>query len=151
VDMTTPLECLFASVGIDKSEEGAQTVFELKQHLSDIKNIFLDPRIARSILIQVERLLNRSDDILSCERNCLINCVTLLRNVLHIPETSPNGSENDENDDSSQNNSPANHVKRQHQILWNLFAHNLNSVIMSLIESRDFKTWSDFFDFPLLL
>ena len=30
---------------------------------------------------------------------------------------------------------------RQHQILWNLFAHNLDSVIMSAIESQDFKMW----------
>ena len=30
---------------------------------------------------------------------------------------------------------------RQHQILWNLFAHNLDSVIMSLIESCYLKNW----------
>merc|ERR1719491_1158662 len=33
-------------------------------------------------------------------------------------------------------------VSRQHQVLWNLFAHNLDSVIMSLIESDHFKIWS---------
>ena len=32
-------------------------------------------------------------------------------------------------------------VSRQHQVLWNLFAHNLDSVIMSLIESDHFKIW----------
>ena len=30
---------------------------------------------------------------------------------------------------------------RQHQILWNLFAHNLDSVIMGLIESQHLKDW----------
>ena len=30
---------------------------------------------------------------------------------------------------------------RQHQILWNLFAHNLDSVIMGLIESEHLKNW----------
>merc|ERR1712061_715009 len=32
--------------------------------------------------------------------------------------------------------------RRQHQVLWNLFAHNLDSVIMSAIESKEFKMWS---------
>ena len=31
--------------------------------------------------------------------------------------------------------------RRQHQVLWNLFAHNLDSVIMSAIESNEFKMW----------
>ena len=31
--------------------------------------------------------------------------------------------------------------RRQHQVLWNLFAHNLDSVIMSAIESKEFKMW----------
>ena len=31
--------------------------------------------------------------------------------------------------------------RRQSQVLWNLFAHNLDSVIMSAIESKEFKMW----------
>ena len=31
--------------------------------------------------------------------------------------------------------------RRQHQVLWNLFAHNLDSVIMSAIDSKEFKMW----------
>ncbi len=87
VDLTTPLECLFATT-VERSEEGAQTCFELKQQLSDTKNVFMDPRVSRSVLGQVERLLNvPSERLKDPDRMFLINCVTLLRNVLHIPET----------------------------------------------------------------
>ena len=41
----------------------------------------------------------------------------------------------------SSKSSTTSNVSRQHQVLWNLFAHNLDSVIMSLIESDHFKMW----------
>ena len=41
---------------------------------------------------------------------------------------------------NKENGSPSN-ASRQHQVLWNLFAHNLDSVIMSMIESPNLKTW----------
>ena len=177
VDLTTPLECLFACPDVERSDEGAQTIFELKQHLSDLKNIFLDPRVSKSILLHIERIVNKSSQEVS-ERQCVVACVTLLRNILHIPEMRPNvpnstntdtnttespistngdGDANsgdgetpleedaygvgDTNLASAKNNSSSNNIRRQHQILWNLFAHNLDSVIMSLIESLDFKMW----------
>ena len=91
MDLTTPLECLFANADVDQSEEGAHILFELRQHLSEIKNIFLDPRISKSILLQLERLLTKADLCLN-EKHCLMNSITLMRNVLHIPENaSSNG------------------------------------------------------------
>ena len=42
---------------------------------------------------------------------------------------------------SSKSSTASGNVSRQHQVLWNLFAHNLDSVIMSLIESEHFKMW----------
>lgn len=167
------MECLFANVNVERSDEGAHTMYELKQHLSDIKSLFLDPKTAKSVLNHLERILNKGIDMTMNEKHLVVNCVTLLRNILHIPEEcpSPNSSENSgettespvstqenspqileedtfqasskENstsDSSSANNSTSN-VRRQHQVLWNFFAHNLDSVIMSLIESAYFKMW----------
>ena len=87
--MTTPLECLFASLDVERSDEGAHTMYELKQHLSDIKNVFLDPRIDKSVLNHMERILNKGVDMTMNEKHLLVNCLTLLRNLLHIPEEGP--------------------------------------------------------------
>ena len=87
-DLTTPLECLFASPNIHgNSDEGAYAIYELKQHLSDIKSVFLDPKIAKAILTHMERILNKGDSPMSLtDKHVLVNCVILLRNILHIPE-----------------------------------------------------------------
>ena len=155
----------------------------------------------------MERLLSKETEEMSyTEKHCLLNCITLLRNVLHIPDNSSESStpsnsnryivkksklspekesnlkyffsdktdsattesrgsmigeatsgsgenaiEDDEGSDEStgemkkasdkENGSPASNASRQHQVLWNLFAHNLDSVIMSMIESPNLKTW----------
>ena len=176
-DMTTPLECLFASLNVERTDEGAHTMYELKQHLSDIKNLFLDPKIAKSVLNHMERLLNKGVDMSPNEKHLMVNCVTLLRNILHIPEEGPgplssgeasggttespnstNSGDGDgetpilddfgvnevpskENSTSDADTTNAQNVRRQHQVLWNFFAHNLDSVIMNLIESNYFKMW----------
>ena len=57
-DLTTPLECLFANME-GASEEGTYAIYELKQHLSDIKTVFLDPKIAKTVLTHMTRLLEK--------------------------------------------------------------------------------------------
>ena len=95
MEMTTPLECLFVSMDhMDHSDEVTHILFELKQHLSEIKNIFLDSRISRSILTQLEKLLNKSTPLSHNEKHCLLNCITLMRNVLHIPENASSSNSN---------------------------------------------------------
>ena len=59
-DLTTPLECLFANPNMEgTSEEGTYAIYELKQHLSDIKTVFLDPKIAKTVLTHMTRLLEK--------------------------------------------------------------------------------------------
>ena len=200
------MECLFGGIYVDRSDGGSHVFYELVQHLSDTKNIFLDPRLSKSILTQMERLLSKeTEEMALTEKHCLLNCITLLRNVLHIPDnsesstnsnsnryfvkksklssentlapnmkcffsdktdsattesrgsmngeaTSGSGENPTEDDEGSaesgemkmasnkENGSPST-ASRQHQVLWNLFAHNLDSVIMSMIESPNLKTW----------
>ena len=87
-DLTTPLECLFACPNIEgNSEEGAYAIYELKQHLSDIKSVFLDPKFAKTILRHMTRILEKGDaNMTMSEKHVLVNCVVLLRNILHIPD-----------------------------------------------------------------
>ena len=57
MELTTPFECLFAGLDFERNEDGAHMLFEHKQFLSDVKNVFLDSRIAKSIMTQLENLL----------------------------------------------------------------------------------------------
>ena len=103
-ELTTPLECLFATVDIERTEQGAQTLFELKHHLQDIKNIFLDPKVSKSILNHMERILERGEDMGTVEQMTLTHSVTLMRNILHIPEE--NRSESTRGSESNSETSP---------------------------------------------
>jgi len=169
-DLTTPLECLFANPNIEgTSDESAFAVYQLKQYLSDIKSVFLDPKISKTVLTHMTRILEKGDKNMAIiDKHVLINCVILLRNILHIPEdgskiratNSDSTSNATSNEDTSSGETPliineavsgkngssksssTSNISRQHQVLWNLFAHNLDSVIMSLIESNYFKMWS---------
>jgi hypothetical protein len=173
-DLTTPLECLFANPNMEgTSDETTYAIYELKQHLSDIKSVFLDPTIGKTILNHMTRILERGDrNMTIIDKHILVNCVILIRNILHIPEdgtktrttsnseSTTNLAETTSGEDTSSSETPLilnkgvpgkdgsmksstnSSVSRQHQVLWNLFAHNLDSVIMSLIESDYFKMWS---------
>ena len=94
-ELTTPLECLFANVDMESTEQGANTLFELKQHLTDIKNVFLDPKISKSILSNMEKILEKQkgDTMGFREKHTMVNSVTLIRNILHIPEDGQEGSD----------------------------------------------------------
>merc|ERR1719242_2519087 len=110
MELTTPFECLFAGLDFERNEDGATMLFEHKQFLSDVKNVFLDSRIAKSIMTQLENLLENDDastDLKTHEKHCIVNSITLIRNVLHIPEPDNNGSNNSsENTNSATTEEP---------------------------------------------
>jgi len=170
-DLTTPLECLFANQNMGGTyDESAYAVYQLKTYLSDIKNEFLDPKIAKTILTHMSRILEKGvTRMTTIDKHVLVNCVILLRNILHVPEdgmkirttnsdTSTNTTSNEDSSsggetslvlkkgapgkNGSRKSSSTSNVSRQNQVLWNLFAQNLDSVIMGLIKSEYFKMWS---------
>ena len=108
MELTTPFECLFAGLDFERNEDGAHMLFEHKQFLSDVKNVFLDPRIAKSIMTQLENLLENDDacDLKNHEKYCIVNSITLIRNVLHIPEPDKTPDSNSENTNSATTEEP---------------------------------------------
>ncbi len=44
---------------MSQTEEGQQTLFELQQHMSDAKGVFLDQRVARNILERMDETLGK--------------------------------------------------------------------------------------------
>ena len=109
MELTTPFECLFAGLDFERNEDGATMLFEHKQFLSDVKNVFLDSRIAKSIMTQLENLLENDDtstDLKTHEKHCIVNSITLIRNVLHIPEPDKTPDSNSENTNSATTEEP---------------------------------------------
>merc|ERR1719228_3118440 len=130
------------------SDESAYAVYQLKQYLSDIKSVFLDPKIAKTILTHMTRILEKGDTHMKMlDKHLLVNCVILLRNILHIPEdgikirttnsdTTTNTTSNEDTSSGetqltlnegisvgknvSSKSSTTSNVSRQHQVLWNL-------------------------------
>lgn len=87
---------------IERTEQGANTLFELKHHLQDIKNTFLDPKMSKSILSHMEKILEKGEDMGTVEQMTLTNSVTLMRNILHIPEDNRRESSRDTNSTNSE-------------------------------------------------
>ena len=75
-------------------------------------------------------------DLLASDYRYLGSCVTLLRNVLHIPDETPSGGSSPSS--SSSNPKPP---TRHNQILWNLFSSNLDTIIMRMIRCPGLSHW----------
>ena len=63
--LTTPLECLVSVDELIRTKEGGQTLSEIKQHHSDIKDLFVDPKLFKVVLRYVDFLLSRVSKISS--------------------------------------------------------------------------------------
>ena len=57
MELTTPLEGLFPVDEVSRTKEGQTTITHLTQHLSDLKDIFLDKRLTKVIIEYVENTL----------------------------------------------------------------------------------------------
>ena len=126
VNLTVPIECLCPLESLEQSDTGRQTVFELTSSLCKTKEVFRDGRTTFVITDWLGRLINKNSLTLS-EVNLVNNCLLLVRNILHIP-------------DSDATRSPA-RCSHQNQILWNLFAQNLDKTLLDLIKHPTSDIW----------
>ena len=92
------------------------------------KESFRDPRTTSTILLCVERLIGQ-EKMTNVEVNLVNNCLLLVRNILHIPEIT--------NIDKTLTPICSNH----NQILWNLFAKNLDKILLDLIQHHINSIW----------
>ncbi|XP_046460181.1 protein timeless-like isoform X2 [Daphnia pulex] len=130
VGITTPIRCLTFIETPSQRIHASDIICQLRQLLYRAKESFLDARSTRAIIAHVEILLEH----LTPEKTESINlCLTLLRNILHIPErpsvrpphmllSSPR-SVIDHTSDNSQ----------QSQIVCNLLAQGLGPLLLNLL------------------
>ena len=128
VNLTVPVECLCPLDTLQQSESGKQIVFELTSSLCQTKEVFRDSRTTYVITDWLGRIINQTNLAVS-EVNLVNNCLLLIRNILHIPDTMPPG-----------NQSPQ-RCSHQNQILWNLFAQNLDKILLDLIRHHTSDIW----------
>ena len=127
VNLTVPVECLCPLEILTKSEDGRQTIYELSNSLLKTKEVFRDPRTTRVIMERLSRYAT-NDKISSMEVTLVNNCLLLIRNILHIP-------------DSQSSKNVKQKCSNQNQIMWNLFAQNIDKILLDLIKNNMRSIW----------
>eukprot|EP00090_Calanus_glacialis_P039865 TRINITY_DN6942_c0_g1_i1.p1 TRINITY_DN6942_c0_g1~~TRINITY_DN6942_c0_g1_i1.p1 ORF type:complete len:1224 (+),score=288.91 TRINITY_DN6942_c0_g1_i1:40-3711(+) len=126
VNLTVPVECLCPLEILTKSAVGRQTIYELSNSLLKTKEVFRDSRTTRVIMERLSRYATK-DKISSMEVTLVNNCLLLLRNILHIPD--------------GQNKNLKQKCSSSNQIMWNLFAQNLDKILLDLIKNNMSSIW----------
>ncbi|XP_053960229.1 protein timeless isoform X1 [Anastrepha ludens] len=137
VNLTVPVECLFSVDVMYRTEVGRHTIFELNKLLYTSKEAFTDPKSTKSVVEYMKYLLE-SDPKLSLQKcDKINNCLLLLRNVLHIPETNVNFVM-----PSAHSQPGGSHpVSMQNAILWNLFIQSIDKLLLYLMTCPHRAFW----------
>eukprot|EP00092_Neocalanus_flemingeri_P001329 GFUD01001420.1.p1 GENE.GFUD01001420.1~~GFUD01001420.1.p1 ORF type:complete len:1228 (+),score=271.17 GFUD01001420.1:445-4128(+) len=128
VNLTVPVECLCPLEILTKSDVGRQTIYELSNSLLKTKEVFRDSLTTRVIMERLSRYSTK-DKISAMEVTLVNNCLLLLRNILHIPDA------------SQTNKNFKQKCSNQNQIMWNLFAQNLDKILLDLIKHKMSSIW----------
>jgi len=132
VNLTVPVECLCPMDMLSKSDVGRQTLFELNSSLTSTKKIFRDSRCTRVIVEQMSNVSASKEECREQQSTMVNNCVLLIRNILHIPDVTL---------DPGPGKSSSKICSVQNQIMWNLFAQNLDRVLLELIQHKNCSIW----------
>lgn len=131
VNLTIPVECLLNIEAMSRTETGRPTIFELNRLLLTCKQSFTDWRVTKAVMDCLKNIVQKRINI-SIE-NCDIvnNCLLLLRNVLHIPETTGRNYHSCNRSTSMQN-----------KLIWNLFTQSIDKQLLYLMACSQKSYWS---------
>jgi len=115
--------------------------------MSAAKDLFTDQRLVRQVVKGVDRAVDQNGGQKQNQCEKVNSGVTMLRNVLHIGDeagasggSSPRSSTTStasKADETANGETPAGTMtSRQNQILWNLFAANLDELLLKMIGCR---------------
>lgn len=133
VNLTLPVECLFSIEIMMRTEVGRRTIHDLNSLLAMSKVSFSDVRAIRAVVDHMKNILEK-DSTLSFEQcDSVNNCLLLLRNILHIPESVLVG--------VGQRNQ-LNTISMQNQVVWNLFTMSIDKLLIHLMSCSQRSFWS---------
>ncbi|KAJ1520010.1 hypothetical protein ONE63_004241 [Megalurothrips usitatus] len=124
LNLTIPVECLLPLEVMLKTDVGRYTVMELNMLLSTSKEAFVPPQSTRPVVDRIKTILEKETKLTLDDCESVSNCLLLLRNILHIPEHPTSSG-----------------VSMQNQFLWNLFAQNIDKVLIQLMTSKYRAYW----------
>lgn len=137
VNLTVPVECLLPVELFSKSEIGCHTIFELNKLLHTSKEAFVEWKTTKAVVDHIKSTLEKDPKLSLDNCNSINNCLLLLRNILHIPETkAPNGHGQHSHSNSNHNTS------YQNQIIWNLFTQSIDKLLIHLMSCPQRAYWA---------
>lgn len=123
VNLTIPVECLISTDALSRTSIGRHTIFEINKMLLSSKEAFVDTRSTKAVLDHMQFVVERGNKLEVEQCDSINNCLLLLRNILHIPETRTR----------EIGNCPLAHSSMQNQILWNLFTQSVDKILIHLM------------------
>lgn len=122
VNLTIPVEYLLSVDTISQTAVGKETIYDLTRLLTASKEAFVDSRSTKAIIDHMKYVVECESPLNLEQCDTITNCLLLLRNILHIPETK-----------SPSTNGAMVHSSMQNQIIWNLFTQSIDKVIIYLM------------------
>lgn len=131
VNLTVPVECLLNIEAMSRTETGRHTIFELNKLLLTCKQAFTDWRVTKAVMDYLKNIVQKRINISIENCDVVNNCLLLLRNVLHIPETIVGNYHSWNRSTSMQN-----------KLIWNLFTQNIDKQLLYLMTCSQKSYWS---------
>ncbi|KAH8350636.1 hypothetical protein KR067_013125 [Drosophila pandora] len=135
VNLTVPVECLFSVDVMYRTDVGRHTIFELNKLLYTSKEAFTDPKSTKSVVEYMKHILESEPKLSAHKCDQINNCLLLLRNILHIPETHAHCVM-----PMMQSNGPHG-ISMQNTILWNLFIQSIDKLLLYLMTCPQRAFW----------
>nr|BAB91179.2 timeless protein [Chymomyza costata] len=135
VNLTVPVECLFSVDVMYRTEMGRHTIFELNKLLYNSKEAFTDPKSTKSVVEYMKHILDSETKLSPQKCDQINNCLLLLRNILHIPETNANFIK------PMLQSSSRHGTSMQNTILWNLFIQSIDKMLLYLMTCPQRALW----------
>lgn len=135
VNLTMPVECLFSTKVMMRTEIGRHTVYDLTMLLTNCKESFTDARATRAVVEHMKNVIDNGNKLLYEQCDSINNCLLLLRNILHIPENNSNG--------MGLSIERKNHTtSMQNKIIWHLFMISIDKLLLFLMSCSQRDFWS---------
>lgn len=132
VNLTMPVECLFTTEVMMRTEIGRNAVSDLTMLLISCKKSFTDARATRAVVEHMKNIIDKGNNLLIEQCDSINSCLLLLRNILHIPETTSS------NRKERKNRS----VSMQNEIIWHLFMISIDKLLLFLMSCSQRGFWS---------
>lgn len=134
VNLTVPVECLFSVDVMYRTDVGRHTIFELNKLLYTSKEAFTEARSTKSVVEYMKHILESDPKLSPHKCDQINNCLLLLRNILHIPETHAHCV-------MPMMQSMPHGISMQNTILWNLFIQSIDKLLLYLMTCPQRAFW----------